>query len=253
MPSLRNVLKALALSSFALISTAAPVQDACGPAPVTTSTSSTSVVPTSTATSTSASASPTKVLKIPASGATPDLNTTSLTLKYVALGRGIQNYTCSEVGKRGAAIGAVATLYDATDLAYSNEALLHSLPGMVVNLPVASAGSVRTAIKRVNLSVLGHHFFDAAGTPVFQLDNGKVIYATKTENVKAPGSAPKGPAGTGAVDWLKLITKLNYVGGVSNGLSEVYRIETAGGVSTLCTAASGVISVEYAAEYWFFD
>lgn len=110
---------------------------------------------------------------------------------------------------------------------------------------------MRTAAKRMAMPVLGNHYFDAAGVPVFDLSTqSKILYSNKTENVKAPATASKGPMGTGAVDWLKLIAKLNYVH-TSVGLEAVYRIETAGGVTSACNG-TGVISVPYAAEYWFY-
>ena len=43
--------------------------------------------------------------------------------QYVAIGRGIQNYTCATASSVPVALGAVATLFDATSLAYSNEAI----------------------------------------------------------------------------------------------------------------------------------
>lgn len=77
----------------------------------------------------------------------------------------------------------------------------------------------------------------------------KILFAGKTGDVKAPSTASKGPSGTGAVDWLQLTAKpAPYV---SAGLSVAYRVVTAGGVAPACTAA-GTLSVQYAAEYWFY-
>ncbi|EHK98513.1 hypothetical protein GLAREA_09726 [Glarea lozoyensis ATCC 20868] len=266
MPSLRNVLKGLALSSFIVFSTAAPVKegDACGPVspptpptPPTTApikVTSSSSVPSKTASSSTTTPTASAVPRIPASGAIPDLNGTTLALSYVVIGRGIQNYTCSKAGSVGAAIGAIATLYDATSLAYSNEKMLHTLPALAVNMPEDKAGKYRTAAKALDLKPIGHHYFDFNGTPVFDLNvESKILFAAKKENVNAPANADKGPMGTGAVQWLKLENKVPYSFGTSVGLGAVYRIETAGGVSTLCTADSGVISVPYAAEYWFYS
>jgi hypothetical protein len=97
---------------------------------------------------------------------------------------------------------------------------------------------------------LGHHYFDAALTPTFDLSSvGKILYAGKTGDIKAPSTASKGPAGTGAVDWLQLTAKSTYE---SVGLSLAYRVETAGGVGLSCstsTSTTAVQSVQYAAEY----
>lgn len=178
--------------------------------------------------------------------ATP-LPSTNLTLSYVAIGRGIQNYTCASVGAGATALGAVATLFDATALAYRDEAALHAIPPMFVNVPLPKA-SFPTAAGILN--VLGHHYFDATGTPTFDLSTvGKILYGAKTGDVKAPSTANKGPAGTGAVDWLQLTRKASYT---SVGEQVVYRVETAGGVGPVCTDTKP-FSVQYAAEYWFFN
>lgn len=81
-----------------------------------------------------------------------------------------------------------------------------------------------------------------------------MLIAKKVADIKAPADANKGMEGTGAVDWLYLNDK-----GGSVGVSEVYRIQTAGGMApTTCQGQGtnglgvGVISVPYAAEYWFY-
>ena len=52
-----------------------------------------------------------------------------------------------------------------------------------------------------SINVLGHHYFDFAGTPTFDLSEvGTILYCAKKNEVKAPATANKGPAGTGAVD-----------------------------------------------------
>jgi hypothetical protein len=131
--------------------------------------------------------------------------------------------------------------------------MLHTLPAQAVNMPEAKAGNYKTAAKALDLPVLGNHYFDFNGTPTFNLSaKSKMLFAGKKEAVNAPANADKGPSGTGAVQWLMLLAKPDYAYGTSVGLGEVYRIETAGGNSPLCTEASGVITVDYAAEYWFY-
>lgn len=78
----------------------------------------------------------------------------------------------------------------------------------------------------------------------------KIFYAKKTGGTDAPLDANKGPAGTGAVAWLQMKPKVPYVS-ETVGIGEVYRVETAGGVAPACTEA-GTLTVQYAAEYWFF-
>lgn len=105
----------------------------------------------------------------------------------------------------------------------------------------------------LNLPVLGNHYFDFNNTPTFDLTaHSKIIFAGKQASGTAPAGSSTGTANTAAVAWLYLKAKAGYPSGLTVGLSEVYRVETAGGSSTLCTEASGVISVPYAAEYWFY-
>jgi len=175
---------------------------------------------------------------------------TTLALQYVAVGRGIQNYTCTGAGSTATALGAIATLYDATSLARSDINTLHTIPGLAVNTQRSAGGTYTLPAQFSNLPQLGNHLFLADGTPTFLLTAAnKSLFAKKDNSTAAPADAPVGPAGTGAVDWLQLSAK-DGMGSV--GLSEVYRVETAGGKPTTCTDA-GVITTEYAAEYWFYD
>ncbi|SPJ85677.1 uncharacterized protein FTOL_11459 [Fusarium torulosum] len=194
-----------------------------------------------------------------------------VTLKHIALGYGIQNYTCADAGASPAAIGALAVLYDVTYLypGQSRSSLSAekwaSLPNDVLttgkiplNLnengvgasltnPFPRKQALRVDSIRSSIPYLGHHFFNAAGVPTFDLDKAnQVLIAKKIDGIKAPASAPAGPEGTGAVDWL-------YLGdaGGSKGVSYVYRVLTAGGASHGCKA-KGVDSTSYATLYWFY-
>lgn len=170
---------------------------------------------------------------------------TNLTLQYVAIGRGVQNYTCSAVGATPVSDGAVATLFDATKLARSNEAALHTIPAKAVYLPLPKSSLAMTGGV---YPILGHHYFDAKLTPTFDLSSvKKILYGAKTADIKAPSTANVGPEGTGAVDWLQLQKKANYT---SVNMAMVYRVETAGGNPTICNSTN-IISVQYAAEYVF--
>ncbi|EXK24366.1 hypothetical protein FOMG_18903 [Fusarium oxysporum f. sp. melonis 26406] len=100
---------------------------------------------------------------------------------------------------------------------------------------------------RKSIPYLGRHFFNAAGVPTFDLDKASQLFvAKKIDGIKAPASAPAGPEGTGAVDWL-------YLGdaGDSQGVSLVYRVLTAGGASHGCKA-KGTDSTSYTTLYWFY-
>ena len=139
-------------------------------------------------------------------------------------------------------------MFDATWLAYADEVFLTAIPPLAVYIPLSSSGlDLSPAFS--NIAILGHHFFDSTGTPIFDLCSvDKILYGTKIADIKAPAMADKGPAGTGAVDWLQLTAKAGYD---SEGLSLVYRVVTAGGKPLNCTGA-GFMAIQYAALYWFY-
>ena len=101
------------------------------------------------------------------------------------------------------------------------------------------------------LKFLGHHYFDATGTPMFDLSAvGLKASVVKLDGVEAPKDAYEGPMGTGAVAWLQLVESKM---GLSKGLSEVYRVITAGGAPEACSVAGkGDQSVPYATFYYFY-
>ncbi|GKT59967.1 malate dehydrogenase [Colletotrichum tofieldiae] len=200
-----------------------------------------------------------------------------LVLKHIALGHGIQNYTCASTNATGAttlaasATGALAALYDAAPL-YPN-AGPGSLPSVdafnALNtnvvwdspLPLVSDGVSRFGASTsapfpaaadlvlpsiAPLKQIGVHFFDDAGVPTFQVGED-LFKGGKLNGTKAPSSADVGPEKTGAVDWLLLGDK-----GASKGVTTVYRVVTAGGVAHQCTVAGATDSVPYATYYWFY-
>ncbi|EGR44385.1 uncharacterized protein TRIREDRAFT_112286 [Trichoderma reesei QM6a] len=205
----------------------------------------------------------------------------NLELKVIALGLGIQNYSCPSVGASSAAsTGALAMFYDISALypdsgprALSLEkfnqlpafALNHHAvplnfndssdgrvtaegPGAVLSRPFTRAAPLDLGEEFGKLPFLGHHFFNTDGAPTFVLARGKFnVVAAKKASVPAPGSADPGPAGTGAVAWLALDANQN-----SRGATLVYRVETAGGNSHGCSKAAGQDSTSYAAQYWFY-
>lgn len=219
---------------------------------------------------------------------------TNLTLKYLAVGHGIQNYTCASANASAVNVGALAVLYDATPLypgtastgmdsdAFNNisSSVLWS-QAIPLNLVNPAAGAVNAAVSSsevdyqasttnpfpspaadlsaggVTAKFLGHHYFDSQSSPTFDLSGvtgGLLLSAAKIGDVKAPSTADKGLLATGAVDWLELGDNGR---GISNGLSNVYRVVTAGGVAEACSISGvnptgQVFSVPYVAEYWFY-
>ncbi|PBP18087.1 hypothetical protein BUE80_DR010969 [Diplocarpon rosae] len=141
------------------------------------------------------------------------LPTTTLALKYVLIGRGTQNYTCAAPSESPVAIGAIATLYNATALASTSPEILHASPSIVVTQPVPHYPS-GLSIAAQHLEPVGEHFFDSAGIPVFVLPAvEEILYAAKAAEVAAPGA-------DGAVDWLYLTARPDYS---SVGLGAAYR------------------------------
>lgn len=175
-----------------------------------------------------------------------------LGLKFVTLGRGVQNYTCSGSYGTPTAIGAVADIFEITAFAQSSPTSpsFTGLPAAAVYLTIPGVQQLlNTRMPAGNpATIIGKHFFNSAGVPTFDLSaRGKKLLSKVLDKVPAPATADKGPAGTGAVPWLKL----DDAGG-SNGLKEVYRVYTAGGNAPTSCSSAGVISVEYAAMYWFY-
>lgn len=173
-----------------------------------------------------------------------------LKVKAVTLGRGIQNYTCEPGSKAPPkAIGAVATLYDVSPFLSllppsEGENILALLPNYLVSLNL-------DALHNSFLPVQGHHFFDANGTPVFDLGKVGLFRGKKSASIAAPEDSFRGPydQGVGAVDWLQLCA----VEG-SKSLKRTYRVETAGGKPPAsCEGQPAAIQVEYASQYWFYS
>ncbi|KAJ0159282.1 hypothetical protein CTA2_9996 [Colletotrichum tanaceti] len=219
---------------------------------------------------------PTPILPVNGNGVELPPAPAGLVLKHLALGHGIQNYTCKTNATGGTtlaatATGALAALYDAAPL-YPN-AGAGALPsvqlfnGLTTNalwsspLPLVSDGTTRFGASASSpfparadlilpgiapLKQIGVHYFDAASVPTFEVGSD-LFKGGKLNGIKAPSCADVGPEGTGAVDWLLLGDK-----GASRGVTAVYRVVTAGGVAHPCTTLDATESVPYAAYYWFF-
>ena len=175
--------------------------------------------------------------------------TANLTLKAITLGRGTQNYTCAP-GSTGApaAVGAIAELLDASALLpllppRRGMQILNLLPSYLVSLSSAAVGNA-------SIPIIGRHYFDATGVPTFDLGSTGLLRGGVAASIPAPANASRGPdnQGVGAVTWLDLAD----VGG-SRGLSQGYRVETAGGRQPVsCSGQPEDIEVQYAAQYWFY-
>jgi hypothetical protein len=176
----------------------------------------------------------------------------NLTLRHITVGHGIQNYTCASANSTPVAIGAVATLYDITALALLDPNTATSIPNIAAYLPLTSAliPSMPLTIHSLgSFPILGAHYFLANGTPTFDLFTVReILFSKKVADIKAPSNALTGPAETGAVDWLALTSIEGSV-----GLTEVFRVATAGGnPPASCAGQQGVVSVPYSAAYHFY-
>lgn len=143
-----------------------------------------------------------------------------LNLKYVAIGRGTQNYSCPSSGSSSKsrrdttpeATGAVATLFDASCLASTSTNLLHELPAVVGKAPLgplAFLAEILSSSTNTTDLIIGEHYFNSDGEPVFDLglaDGNAWMVAKKNASVDAPkreSNTSKSDA-IKDVPWLKL-------------------------------------------------
>jgi uncharacterized protein DUF3455 len=217
-------------------------------------------------------------LRVPLNGLPPPTSNTSvpLFLRYIAIGIGHQNYTCSSTNATPVNIGATAHLFNIEHILKDDPPLMIPLlPPLTLQfahltesvVPATYGGSKDferpypfplSAIPLFKtIRPIGEHFFDfPANLPTFNLHSASPrarIEGAKQASVLAPATASKGVNGQGAVPWLMLGKTEN----PSNhgGLRRVYRVETAGGsAAATCEGVSveEVIIVPYTAEYWFY-
>ncbi|KAI1434198.1 malate dehydrogenase [Xylaria sp. CBS 124048] len=200
---------------------------------------------------------------LPSTGGSTSLASPNSTLKHIAIGHGMQNYTCTAAGAQPASIGALAVLNDVTNLypgsgpdALSQDAW-NALPSTVLRTtddPIAEPlphsespfpPDTPLAVPGISESLpfLGHHYFKGS-VPTFSLnDDAEVLSVQKVQGVPAPANADHGLGNEGAVDWLLL---------ADNSGNDVYRVLTAGGDPTACEKVGETQSVQYAAMYWFY-
>jgi hypothetical protein len=178
-------------------------------------------------------------------GSTP-LPTPSGTLTHVFVGRGTQNYTCADnkATTTPVAVGALASLFNATCLAGPFPSLLAVMPGIALRFPVPSSTDANDPAEAL---LAGHHFFSNSTTAVFNLDTN--LHKWGVVSCKKVGAVPA-PNPTTDVPWLRL-TALSADG---CSLSEVYRVNTAGGQPPkTCAGMASKFEVQYAAEYWLYS
>jgi len=178
-------------------------------------------------------------------------------LYHVALGRGTQNYICDTTNSSAipVAVGAVATLFNSTCMAATNNPLFTTFPATALALALPAPDSRANNNNPMFAYMSGHHYFTDNSTPYFNLDTAEFTYGQgafkKLNGTAAPADADKGQIGQayGAVPWLKLASK------TADGCTfqEVYRVNTAGGnPPATCAGQAANIEIQYSAEYWFY-
>ncbi|KAJ7731928.1 hypothetical protein DFH07DRAFT_991053 [Mycena maculata] len=173
---------------------------------------------------------------------------------YVALGVGIQNYSCSSTTAAYSSIGAVASLFDLSCLDQTSG--FANIQTTAFNLWSAApaslvASSVGGQVGAPNL--LGYHYFvigpsgslspewDFTSTGTNAGNSSAFVIGAKVGDIASP-TAPSTD-----VDWLAL----NDVEG--SLASKIFRIDTVGGQPpTSCVAGSADISVKYTAKYYLY-
>ncbi|OJI98759.1 hypothetical protein ASPVEDRAFT_25610 [Aspergillus versicolor CBS 583.65] len=182
-----------------------------------------------------------------------------LELKFVTVGRGTQNYTCPANNNtaKPKAIGATANLFDASCIAAlhldsdsGKQFPIHIIPDVLKPIAMGTVDFLADMLSRTRGQdmEIGKHYFTADGVPFFDLRSQHSSNDWLSCQKEAEMPAPERP-GNGVnedVAWLKLKH-------VDGGLSEVYRLHTAGGSPpATCEGISGEFTMEYAAEYWFY-
>ncbi|CAE6401873.1 hypothetical protein ACGC1H_000220 [Rhizoctonia solani] len=180
------------------------------------------------------------------------------TLVYIALGVGVQNYTCGSTGTF-TSVGAVAKLFDISCLV--NTPLFPGIQDLVFAVADNAKGQaliskIETILKHCPVT-LGDHYFipnpavNGTGlTPVFDFRAGvKKGDSMGFAAVKKIGNTPS-PAGSSNVDWLML---QNIGGDIGGSLANtVMRVDTKGGQPPASCTSNVTISVPYAAKYWMY-
>lgn len=147
-------------------------------------------------------------VKLPLERTNPPLPSpaSGLKLKYVAIGRGTQNYTCSATDAKTTpvAVGAVATLYDGSCIAHRSPELLHALTGPFSHFLPGVINFVSSIFSRLihsstDTMVLGEHYFEGK-VPFFDMRIGGYPDWVGTKKVADADAPTKG----NDVPWLKL-------------------------------------------------
>ncbi|VDB88878.1 unnamed protein product [Peniophora sp. CBMAI 1063] len=166
---------------------------------------------------------------------------------FVALGVGVQNYTCSSTGTF-TNIGAVAELFDISCIA--------SKPIQTEEFKKWSATSqtVQELIEETGKQpfVLGQHFFIAnptpggANVPKFDFTSNRFSDNANAFAVMSKVGDILAPTGSNDIDWLEL-NKTS--GALAN---QIFRVTTVEGTDGAACTSGETASVKYIAKYFFY-
>ncbi|KAJ7116883.1 hypothetical protein C8R44DRAFT_738755 [Mycena epipterygia] len=174
---------------------------------------------------------------------------------FVALGVGIQNYTCSSTTLKYTSTGAVASLFDISCLD-TTPAFTSVQTAAFTTWSAAPAGtSANTVGAKVGApALLGYHYFvpsptgtaispkwDFTSTGAFAGNATAFVIGSKVGDVAAPADSATN------VDWLALN---NLQGSLA---AQIFRVDTVNGQPpTSCVAGTADISVKYTAKYFLY-
>jgi len=177
---------------------------------------------------------------------------------FVALGVGVQNYTCSAATSKYTSTGAVASLFDISCLDKVAPAFeeIQIIAFDVWNVLPASVSTDALGSKIGAPILLGFHYFipspsgtgltpkwDFTSTGKFAGDASAFVLGAKVGDIVAPTNP------TTNIDWLAL----NNAGNGGTLANHVFRIDTVNGQPPAsCTPGTKDISVKYTAKYFFY-
>jgi hypothetical protein len=186
------------------------------------------------------------------------LTTPTSAPSYIALGVGVQNYTCNATSLTYSSVGAVAELFDVSCLYGTHEFSKIQDDSYTFWSQAPPSVTAQEIITKLGSSppVLGQHYFvpnpnPAPGSPALS-PKWDFTSGAKKGNPQAfvigakTGDIPA-PSGKNDIDWLQLKK-------VQGELADVlYRVATkAGQPPASCTAGSPLLSVKYTSLYYFF-
>ncbi|KAF7336173.1 hypothetical protein MVEN_02164800 [Mycena venus] len=174
---------------------------------------------------------------------------------FVAIGVGVQNYTCSASTLKYTSTGAVASLFDISCIDKTPAFATIQTTAFKAWSALSAGISATTIGSKIGApGLLGYHYFvpsptgagispkwDFTSTGKLAGNSTAFVIGSKVGDITAPTNSATN------VDWLALN---NLQGSLA---SKIFRIDTVGGQPpTSCVAGSADISVKYTAKYYLY-